>query len=461
MAGARILRAVVLTALVALVAYASQAEARSLTAGAPGAMTLSVSPVNPRYFVDETGRLVYLTGSHNWSSLVDRGYWYPPPRFNFTRYLDLLERNGHNFIRMWTWEIPKMQAFGRIEYSRPQPWLRTGPGRARDGLLKFDLRRYDPEYFRRLRARVAAARARGIYVSVMLFEGWGLQFAERPWNWRSHPLNGANNVNGVNGDVNRDGRGNEIHTLESPRVFRTQRAFVRRVIRTVGAFDNVLYEIANESSSAYSTAWQYRMIYEVRSYESYKGWWHPIGMTFQHAPGDNAALLASAAEWISPGGAWYLTDPPATDGAKVSLSDTDHHCGVCGDADFAWRSFTRGHNPIFMDYLGGYPAHVAARRALGDTRRLADRIDLGATQPRPDLTSTGFALAAPGSEYVVYQPGSGPFDVNLTDASGSYAVEWVEVSNGTTSAGPAVVGGGWRTLTPPFSGRAVVHLERI
>lgn len=460
MAGARILRAVVLAALVVLVVYASQAQARTLTTTA-GDMTLSVSPVNPRYFVDETGRIVYLTGSHHWASLVDRGFSDPPPRFSFSRYLDLLELHGHNFIRMWTWEIPKMQTFGRIEYSRPQPWLRTGPGKARDGRLKFDLRLYNPDYFRRLRARVAAARARGMYVSVMLFEGWGLQFGESPWNFRSHPFNRGNNINGVNGDVNGDGRGYEVHTMANLRVFRIQRGYVRKVINTVGAFDNVLYEIANESSSRYSTRWQYRMIDEIKSYEAGKGFWHPVGMTFQNAPGDNAILFASKAQWISPGGGWYLTDPPATDGAKVSLSDTDHHCGVCGDADFAWRSFTRGHNPIFMDYLSRHAPHVAARRAMGDTRRLADRIDLGAARPRPDLASTTFALAAIGSEYVVYQPGSGAFDVNLTGAPGSYAVEWLQVDTRVKAVGPAVSGGAWRTLVPPFPGRVAVYLRRI
>jgi len=51
------------------------------------------------------------------------------------------------------------------------PWLRTGPGRGRDGELKFDLTKFREEYFKRLRARVLEAGRRGIYVSIMLFNG--------------------------------------------------------------------------------------------------------------------------------------------------------------------------------------------------------------------------------------------------------------------------------------------------
>ncbi len=71
---------------------------------APAAGPLRVHPKNPRYFADPSGRAVYLTGSHTWPSLVDIGPGDPPPAFDFAAYLDFLERLGHNFIRLWTWE---------------------------------------------------------------------------------------------------------------------------------------------------------------------------------------------------------------------------------------------------------------------------------------------------------------------------------------------------------------------
>lgn len=66
---------------------------------------LVVCPTNPRYFQNSaTGEVVYLTGSHTWNSLVDIGKADPPAPFDFEAYLDFLQRYGHNFIRLWTWE---------------------------------------------------------------------------------------------------------------------------------------------------------------------------------------------------------------------------------------------------------------------------------------------------------------------------------------------------------------------
>ena len=45
-----------------------------------------------------------------------------------------------------------------------------------------------------------------------------------------------------------------------------------------------------------------------------------------------------------------------------------------------------------------------ARLAMGDTRDFAERISLMTMQPRPDLSSTGFALADPGKDYLILQP---------------------------------------------------------
>ena len=95
---------------------------------------------------------------------------------------------------------------------RPRPaWRRTGPGLAADGKPRFDLEQLEPEYLRRLEARVDLAGRRGIYMSVMLFEGYGVQFQKEAW--ANHPFNPANNVNGIDGDRDGDGKGIEMHQL--------------------------------------------------------------------------------------------------------------------------------------------------------------------------------------------------------------------------------------------------------
>ena len=50
-----------------------------------------------------------------------------------------------------------------------------------------------------------------------------------------------------------------------------------------------------------------------------------------------------------------LIDPPANDGSKVVLLDTDHFSPFSSTAVWVWKSFLRGHNPILYDLgiLGG------------------------------------------------------------------------------------------------------------
>jgi len=446
-------------------------------ARSPAGGPLRVHPENRRYFTDGSGKAVYLTGSHTWANLVDMGAADPPERFDFEAYLDFLERYDHNFIRLWTWESTTWDTRSNGQWRKdkphhaaPQPWARTGPGEARDGKPKFDLTTFDPEYFQRLRSRVAAAGRRGIYVSIMLFEGWGLQFA--PGAWESHPFHSDNNVGAINGDVNGDGKGVEIHALASPEITARQEAYVRKVVDTVNDLDNVLYEISNENHPP-STRWQYHMIRYVHDYEKGKAKQHPVGMTFQYQGGSNRTLLESPADWISPnpeGG--YRDDPPAADGRKVILNDTDHLWGIGGNQAWVWKSFVRGMNPIFMDPYDGVVLGDRSeqkwdpvRRSLGYTLRYAKRMNLAAMTPQNELASTGYCLAggAKGtSEYLVYLPAGGKVTVDLSAAKdprgAPLAVEWFNPSTGKAAAAGTTDGGARRELTAPFEGDAVVYL---
>jgi len=422
---------------------------------------------NGRYFSDGSGKAILLSGSHTWSSLVDIGPADPPPRFDFAAYLDFLQRFGHNFIRLWTWEPvtwnTKRNRREAVHTVAPQAYARMGPGRATDGKPKFDLSKFDPDYFDRLRSRLIAAGKRGIYVSVMCFEGWAMQFA--PAAWKGHPFHAENNVNGINGDASGDGKGFEIHTLAVPAVTALQEAYVRKVIDTVNDLDNVLFEISNENHPP-STKWQYHFIDYIHRYEKRKPKQHPVGMTFQYKGGSNSTLFESPADWISPnpeGG--YRDNPPAADASKVILNDTDHLWGIGGNQSWVWKSFLRGLNPIFMDPYDGVVLGKRfdskwdpIRRSMGYTLRYARRINLKAMTPRNKLASTGYCLADPGAEYLVYIPSGGQATVDLSAASGRLAVEWFDPGTGKATKAGTIPAGGRRQFTAPFGGDAVLWL---
>jgi hypothetical protein len=447
--------------------------AKSKAATKPAAGPLRVHPQNPRYFTDGSGRAVYLTGAHTWSNLIDIGPQTPPAPFDFDAYLAFLARHHHNFIRLWTWEPANWNASWDRQTVRHAvsmlPYARTGPGNALDGKPKFDLTKYDANYFQRLRSRVQAAQERGIYVSIMLFEGWGMQFS--PGAWQAHPYHAANNVNGVDGDKDGDGKGLEVHTLANPAVIALQEAYVRKVVDTVNDLDNALYEISNENHPP-STKWQYHIIRFIKDYERGRPKQHPVGMTFQYQGGSNQTLLDGPADWISPNPDAspydYRSNPPPADGKKVVLSDTDHLWGIGGDRAWVWKSFLRGLNPLFMDPYNGValgPRDDARwdpiRRSLGYTLRYAERMDLAAMTPRADLVSTKYCLAHPakrGAEYLVYLPEGGGVTVDLRGSEGPLAVEWFDPKTGNTTRGEEVAGGGSRLCTAPFAGDAVLYL---
>jgi hypothetical protein len=259
-------------------------------AASPAKGPLRVLPRNPRYFTDGSGKAIYLTASHSWDNLPDIGLTDPPPAFDFAGYLRFIAERNYNYIRLWRWETPKdIEQDAIIRYSAPHPWKRTGPATAWDGKPKFDLNRFNEDYFARMRQRAEMACERGIYVSVMLFNGWELQFS----NWSGHPFNKENNINGIDGDPDKDGRGTEIESWPPPAgVEKLEKSYVDQVIDTVNDLDNILYEISNESGP-YSTDWQYDMIEYVKSYETGKSKQHPVGMSFQYPRGSNSTHLTA------------------------------------------------------------------------------------------------------------------------------------------------------------------------
>lgn len=471
----------------------------------PARGPLVVSSGNPRYFADDRGQIVYLTGSHTWANFQDSGPSDPPPRFDFEHYLGFLESYGHNFIRLWTWEQGSWTG-ETVERYRivPLAFERVGPERALDGSLKFDLHRFNARYFERLAERVEAARLRGVYVSVMLFNGWSVEQKEGPSfgnPWRGHPFNRANNVNGIDGDPDQDGQGGEVHTLAQRDILDIQERYVRRVVDALNGFDNVLFEICNECDPR-SMAWQEHMVSVVKRYEASARKQHVVGVTAAYPRGDNRALAESHADWISPNAGVpvdpgltlarrLLSDwlgrsrpptvyaerdtPNATTGHQVVVSDTDHLWGVGGTRAWVWKSFLRGRNLLVMDPYDGLstgmgvpptyrvddPGWIDLRANIGYARAFARRMDLARVRPS-QLSSTGYCLADVDGDrptLLTYLPDGGSATLDLRRVRGTLDALWFNPGAGSTLSAAPIDGGRPVTLTAPFEGDAVLYLR--
>lgn len=449
---------------------------------APATGPLRVHPANPRYFADGSGKAIFLTGSHTWANFQDIGLA-PLQPFDWPAYLDMMVKHNHNFMRFWHW----MQAAyapwtDEKMLVDPLPYLRTGPGTAKDGLLKFDLDKFNPAYFERMRTRLIEARDQGIYAAVQLFQSFSEKKKGSPCDpWVAHPYNGANNINGFDGEK----PGTGTVDIDRADVREVQAKYLLRIINTIHDLDNVLYEVINEGGNK---DWDWWVVNFMHEQEAKKGKVHPVGLTGYNAE-TVEEMRSSPAEWISIGadaGQFWKTDPPAWDGKKVSVADTDHLWGHGGTPSWAWKCFVRGHNTLLMDawdpspgracghanWLArpGYPTRNLNRRdhwtwepvrkAIGNTRTLAKRMNLAVMVPHDDLASTRFCLASPGKEYVVYLPEGDEVVVDLSSAPGVFVAEWMHPIEGNITPGGTVKGGGKPRFAVPFPGPASLFLYR-
>lgn len=458
-----------------------------------GSLTVSG---NPNYFKDANGATLILNGSQTWNTFQDWGTNGSVEALDFKAFVDFLTAHGHNFTLLWATEMPKFcnlpitASAPPYFVASPLPWLRTGPGNASDGGLKFDLTKFDQSFFDRLQTRVQALRSAGIYVGVYLFTGEWQNVFRCPSD--GYPLTGVNNINGVDDGYTGGKKGIGALTMTAPNaITRFQDAYVEKVIDTLNDLPNVLW-IVSEEAPANSTWWNAHQISHVRAYEAKKPHQHPIGYAaLIRAP--DTIIYNSDADWVAP---QAKISPVASCGSghptcKVNVNDSDHsNFGMWNDTpqqnrNYAWENFMTGNQVLFMDpYLVYYPRENRNlcvspangicrapdarwdnfRDNLGYILRYSRKLNLSGVTVRGSLSSTGYCLAetpSAGAEYLVYAPSGGSFTVNLSamPAARSLAVEWFNPATGAALAGnPISSGSSAHSFTPPFSGDAVLYL---
>jgi Putative collagen-binding domain of a collagenase len=458
-----------------------------------------VASKNPNYFKDARGNVLILSGSQTWNTLQDWGTQGSPQTLDFNAFVSFLAGHGHNFTLLWRVEMPKFCSLPTTTSSppdftvSPQPWLRTGPGKATDGGLKFDLAKFDPSYFDRLRARTQALNNAGIYAGIYLFTGEFLNLFRCSSD--GYPFTGANNINGIDDGYTQGPKGTSSITMTAPNaITRFQDAYVEKVIDTLNDLPNVLW-IVSEEAPDNSTWWNNHEISHLRVYESGKPYRHPIGYAalIPSTEASDRTIYNSDADWVAPGA---RISPARTCGdghpaCKVNVNDSDHSYWEMWketaqrNRNYAWENFTSGNQVLFMDpYLVYYPRKSrnmcgsptngictspdvrwdSFRNNLGYILRYSHRLNLANVTPQRSLSSTGDCLAqtpAAGAEYLVYAPTGGSFTVDLSamPRSRKLAVEWFNPSTGTVIVkDPVQSGSSSQSFTPPFTGDAVLYL---
>lgn len=133
-----------------------------------------------------------------------------------------------------------------------QPFARSGRGQAWDGLSRYDLTKYNPWYFGRLRDFARLARQKGL----VLFDDMYFQhnIIEAGAHWVDFPWRPVNNINGTrftepppfDGDTVKMAA--EFYNLSDPAYRALHRAYIRHHLDVLAAEPNVIFSLTAENS---------------------------------------------------------------------------------------------------------------------------------------------------------------------------------------------------------------------
>ena len=133
-----------------------------------------------------------------------------------------------------------------------QPFARSGQGAAWDGLSRYDLTKYNPWYFDRLREFAELARRKGlVLVNEMYFQH---NILEAGAHWVDSPWRPTNNINGTHftepvpftGDPMQMAA--EFYNLTDPAYRALHRAYIRQCLSNLADESNVIHTLTAENS---------------------------------------------------------------------------------------------------------------------------------------------------------------------------------------------------------------------
>lgn len=412
---------------------------------------IRLHPENPHYFLFRGRPAFLITSGEHYGAVLNLDFDHAP-------YLDELGRRRLNLTRTFSGTYREVPGSFHIRDNTlaPRPGRYRAPW-AREG-EKYDLDRFDPAYFERLRAFVAAAGERGIVVEFVLF----CPFYE-PVLWDVNPMNMKNNVNGVGGCPRE-----EVYTLKHPELLKRQLAFVDRVVRELNGFDNLYFEICNEPYFGGVTLdWQARVAEAIVDAEK--------DLPNKHLIAQNIANDKAKVEGPNPAVSifnFHYATPPVTVGMNYDLNKpiADDETGFRGTGDRAYRTeaweFLLAGGSVFsnLDYSftpdhedgsakvedptpgGGGPA---LRAQLAFLRSWLERFDYLRMRPLADdsvAVAAGevgdarpWCLAEPGKQYAVYLRGGRGVQLDLKLPDGTYAYGFVDPRDGRSLGGGSLV----------------------
>jgi hypothetical protein len=444
---------------------------------------VSLHPENPHYFLFRKWPTVIVTSGEHYGAVLNQD-------FDFKKYLTTLKQDHLNCTRTFSGaycEAPG--AFNILSNTLAPlpgklitPWVRSKVPGYPNGGNKFDLEKWDGAYFKRLKNFVSAASRQGVIVEFTLF----CPFYEDSM-WELSPMNAVNNVNGV-GNVART----NVYTLDqNGGLLPFQEAMVRKIVRELSGFDNVMYEICNEPYFGGVTLdWQHRIADVIVDAEKEMRGRHLITQNIAN----DKAKVENPHPAVSVLNFHYAT-PPDTVAMNYDLNRVigDNETGFRGTNNTpyrmeAWDFIVAGgglFNHLDYSFVAGredgtfvYPptqpggGNPELRKQFGFLSKTIHELKFVRMRPdnevaRADLPQGASlrALAEPGAQYLIYlRTGIGAdkdknlktsfpiaeFSIEVNLPAGQYIADWLSPEYTSLLHEERLThDGGWRRFTAP------------
>ena len=197
---------------------------------------IGINEKNPHYFQYKGENILLITSAEHYGAVISK-------KFDYIKYFDMLAEYGLNYTRIYPGAFVECTGKWSPEDNMAPgidlivPWARSEVPGYPGGGNKFDLSKWDAEYFARLSDFVEQAGVRGIIVEICFFNCQYDDF------WQYSPLHKDANIQGIGVCGYR-----EAQTLDDGPLVKEQLRYVEKIITETNKYDNVIYEFIDEST---------------------------------------------------------------------------------------------------------------------------------------------------------------------------------------------------------------------
>ena len=195
---------------------------------------IGISEKNPHYFQYKGKEILLITSAEHYGSIINK-------KFDYVKYFEALAEYGLNYTRIYPGALNEpLGTWMKEDNMAPlgdfiAPWARSETPGFLGGGNKFDLDKWDPDYFARLHDFLCEAEKHGVIVEICFFNCQYVKY------WPLCPLQKDANIQGVG-----DCEFTVCQTLDNGPLVEAQLKYIEKLIVETNAYDNVIYEFCDE-----------------------------------------------------------------------------------------------------------------------------------------------------------------------------------------------------------------------